>query len=110
MRSFSYALNGIKNLLRTEHNAGIHIASAVLVIFLGFVFKISKYEWCLLVLAIGFVLAAEIINTAIECLTDIVSPEYSEKAGKVKDLAAGAVLIASITAFAIGLIILLNAI
>lgn len=105
LKSLTYAVSGIKKLLRTEHNAWIHIVSAGLALLMAYVFQISKPEWCLLILAIGFVLAAETINTAIECLTDIVSPGYSEQAGKVKDIAAGGVLIASTTALAVGAII-----
>jgi diacylglycerol kinase len=76
-----------------------------LVIVFGFVFQVTKTEWVLLVLSIGFVLTAEIFNSAIEVLTNLVSPEQNSKAGLTKDMAAGAVLISAITAAIVGLII-----
>ncbi len=107
IQSFKFAIEGIILLLKTEHNAWIHLLSALLVIFIGFYMSLSITEWCFIVFAIGFVFVAEIINTSIEYLTDLVSPNYHEKAKKVKDLAAGGVLIASIIALSIGLIIFL---
>ncbi len=107
IQSFKFAIEGIILLLKTEHNAWIHLLSALLVIFMGFYMSLSITEWCFIVFAIGFVFVAEIINTSIEYLTDLVSPNYHEKAKKVKDLAAGGVLIASIIALSIGLIIFL---
>ncbi len=107
INSFKYAFTGIATLVRTQVNAKVHLVCAVLVIGAGCFFSISFVEWCLVVIAIGFVLAAEAFNTAIEFLTDLVSPEYHELAGKTKDLAAGAVLIAAVTAIAIGLFIFL---
>ena len=62
-------------------------------------------EWCIILLVIGMVLAAELMNSAIEMLTDLASPAYSKKAGRLKDMAAGAVLITAITAVIVGLII-----
>jgi diacylglycerol kinase len=105
LKSFTHAFNGIKTFFQIEHNSWIHIVATLVVICLGKFFNLNKYEWCLLAIAIGIVFISEIFNTAIEVLTDIVSPEYSEKAKRVKDLAAGGVLIASITALIIGLIV-----
>ena len=92
-------------MLKTQHNAWIHAVAAVIVIFLSFYFIISRIEWLFVIGSIGFVFVAELINTSIEILTDIVSPQKQEKAGLVKDVAAGAVLVAAITALVIGLII-----
>ena len=103
--SFKYAFQGLCHMLKTQHNAWIHIAAMVTVICLSFYFRISRTEWIFVIFAIGFVFAAELINTALERLTDIVSPEKQAQAGQVKDLAAGAVLVAAITALIIGLII-----
>ena len=83
----------------------IHVACALLVIALGFYFKITTTDWCILLLCIGVVIALEIINTAIEHVVDLVSPNYNEIAGKVKDLAAGAVLVFSIIALAVGVLV-----
>ncbi len=104
-KSFVYAFEGLKTLLRNEHNSRIHFFAAVIAIVLGFILKISTTEWCIILFAIGFVIFAEIINTAIETLTDMISPEYHKKAKEVKDLAAAGVLIAAIIALAIGVII-----
>jgi len=76
-----------------------------LVVFAGFYFSLSNFEWTVLVLAIALVLSLEMINSAIEYMVDLVSKDYNPVAGKVKDVAAGAVLIAAIFAIIIGLII-----
>lgn len=107
IKSFSFAINGIKLFFKSQHNAWIHAVATVMVISSGYVLDASTTEWCFLLFAIGFVFTAEAFNTAIEYLTDLVSPEYNETAGRVKDVAAGAVLIASVTALIIGCIIFL---
>ena len=83
----------------------LHILAARGVIVAGFLFDVTKVEWCLLAGSIGLVITAEIFNTSIETLTNLVSPEHNPLAGKTKDLAAAAVLIAAITAAIVGLII-----
>lgn len=102
LRSFKYAFRGIKFLILGEHNAWIHCFAAVCVIVCGFLFGLSTVEWVAVVFAIGFVLAMEAVNSAMEALCDYVSPEHREIIGRVKDLAAGAVLLAAITAAVIG--------
>lgn len=92
-------------MIRTQHNAWIHLAAALLVIFAGFYFSISEIEWIAVTLAIGFVFSAEAFNTSIEWLVDKISPEYDPVAGKIKDVAAGAVLIAAIAAAVTGIIV-----
>lgn len=104
-KSFVYAFAGIKELIKKEHNAWIHCFATICVIVCGIFFNISRMEWIAVSICIGMVLMAEAFNSAIERLTDIVSPEYNKKAGKVKDLAAGAVLLAAISAATVGLII-----
>jgi diacylglycerol kinase len=105
LNSFVYAIEGLRTLFRSEHNSWIHAVAAMLAITMGFLLDINNTEWCIILFAIGFVIVAEIINTAIETLTDIVSPEYHQKAKEVKDLAAAGVLIASITALIAGIIV-----
>ena len=105
MKSFKYAFNGMRILLREESNAWIHLCVAICVLVAGFVFKISTNEWITVILCFGFVFALELINTSIENIADFVSKEYHEMIKKTKDLAAGAVLVGSITAAVIGLII-----
>jgi diacylglycerol kinase (ATP) len=107
LNSFKYAFHGVWFMLRTQRNAQIHVAVAGLVTLAGIFFKINSFEWILLVFAIGLVLAAEQFNTAIEFLTDLVSPGTHEKAGRAKDISAGAVLVCAITAVVIGMIIFL---
>jgi diacylglycerol kinase len=103
--SLKYAFDGIAYLFKRQPNFWIHTIAALAVIILGFVFKISGTEWCLVIFAIGFVIAAEAFNTAIEVLIDLVSPKYNEKAKIVKDVAAAAVLVAAITSVVIGVIV-----
>lgn len=107
LSSFRYAYNGLKVFFRTQHNSWLHAVATVVVIGAGFIFNIERWEWGLVVLAIGLVLVAEALNTAVEFLTDLVSPGYNEKAGKIKDLAAAAVLLASVVAVIIGVIVFL---
>lgn len=107
LKSFVYAFSGIKQVIASQHNMWIHIVLALLTIALGFVFKINASEWIAIIISIGMVLAAEVFNTAIESLVDIISPNFNEKAGKIKDIAAAAVLITAITAAIIGMFIFL---
>ena len=105
--SFKHAIRGIHMVLRSEKNMQIHLIFAILVVFFGFLFCISPVEWMICMLAFGLVMGAELINTSIETIVDLVSPEYHELAGKAKDIAAGAVLTTSIFAAIAGLIIFL---
>lgn len=107
IKSFQYAFQGIAGLFRTEPNARIHLVLAVLAFILGCFFSLPATEWCLLALAMAMVFSAEAFNTAIELLTDLVSPEYHELAGKAKDVAAAAVLLSAMGAAAIGIILFL---
>lgn len=103
--SFRYATQGILYALRTQHNLWIHLTVALLVVVFGIFFSLSTTEWIGVSFAIGMVISAEIFNSSIEKLTDLVSPGISREAGQVKDMAAGAVFICAITAAIIGLII-----
>lgn len=85
----------------------IHVATTIVVIASGWFFSITPTEWCLVTLSIVLVLSAEGFNTAIEHLTDLTSPDYHPLAGKAKDVAAGAVLLAAIGAAIVGLIVFL---
>ena len=107
LASFRYAIKGIYHLFRYEHNAWIQAIAAFIIITLGFILHFSKTEWALIIICIGLVLMAEILNTAMELLVDLVSPEYNELAGKIKDLSAGAVLISSIVSLIVGLIVII---
>ncbi|MDR0811898.1 MAG: diacylglycerol kinase family protein [Paludibacter sp.] len=107
LKSFAYAFNGLKILLKEEHNARIHLVITILVVVAGFVFKISDYEWTAVLLCIGLVFSLEIINSALENLCDFVSPQKHEIIKKVKDLSAAAVLFSAIISVIIGGIVFL---
>jgi diacylglycerol kinase len=106
-KSFRFAFNGIVELFCTEQNARIHRVICILVIAAGFLLRISRLEWCIVVLCMGMVLSAEAFNTAIEKLVDHHFPEKNETARSVKDLAAGAVLLLAIAAVVCGLLVFL---
>lgn len=104
-KSFVYAARGIKSFITQEHNAWIHAAITVMAVAAGFALRITRVEWTAIILCIGIVFAAEAFNTAIERLVDIVSPGHDKRAGNVKDIAAGAVLICAIMAATVGMLI-----
>lgn len=105
LKSFYYAFQGIKVNILTERNLAIHFFVMLLVIVLGFVFKISVTEWLICILLFGFVITLELINTAIETTIDICMPEINPKAKLAKDTVAGAVLVVAIVAIVVGIII-----
>jgi len=105
--SFACAFRGIILFLREQPNARIHFVAAVGAVMAGIFLSISLAEWIVVTIVIGFVLSAELFNSSIEELVNIISPEYQKRAGNIKDLAAGAVLVAAITALTVGLIIFL---
>ena len=107
LKSFKYAFNGLQLLIREESNAKIHLFITVCVLIAGFVFRISGSEWIAVVLCIGLVFALESFNSAIENLVDFVSPGKHEAIKKVKDLAAGAVLVGAIASAIVGLMVFL---
>jgi diacylglycerol kinase len=104
LKSFSFAFKGIK-LAITERNFRLHLISTVLVVAFGLAVHLSNFEWVIILFCIGLVLSMEIVNTAIEEIVNFISPEHHLKAGRIKDLAAAAVLVASIAVFIIALII-----
>ena len=107
LRSFRFAFRGVGVLFREEHNAWVHLFATILVIAAGFIFQISQIEWALVAFAIGLVFAAEILNSALERLCDIVQPEQDKRIGDIKDLCAAGVLLCALAAAAIGLLVFL---
>ena len=105
LRSFGYAWKGIRCCVGKEQNISFHLIVTVLTIIAGFLLDITRTDWMIVILCIGVVIAAELFNTAIEKLVDLVSPERHPIAGQVKDIAAGAVLVCAATAAIIGLIV-----
>jgi diacylglycerol kinase (ATP) len=104
-RSFKYAFRGIRIIFKTQHNFWIQILVAIIVIFLGFFYTISHFEWIALVLCMMSVLVTEAINTAFEIDIDLTSPNFHPYARDTKDVAAGAVLLAVIASIVTGLLI-----
>ncbi|MEN9554457.1 MAG: hypothetical protein RLZZ232_743 [Planctomycetota bacterium] len=104
-QSFGFAVRGLQLLLRTQPNARLHLLATVAVLVLGAFSLRSPRDWALVLLATGLVWVAETFNTALEFLTDLVSPEWRPLAGQVKDLAAAAVLLAAATALTVGVLI-----
>ncbi len=104
-KSFAYAFNGLAYAFKTQHNLWIHTAATAIVVAGGIILDISTPEWMMITFAIGFVISTEVVNTAIEKIVDFISPEQNKMAGLIKDIAAGAVLISSITAAIIGCLV-----
>lgn len=104
-KGFLHAFEGIFYTFKTQNNFRFHSIIALLVIGLAFYFKVTNTEWLILLLVIALVLSAELFNTALESITDLVSPEYHRLAKITKDTAAGAVLVLAIASIAIGLLI-----
>jgi diacylglycerol kinase len=106
LESFRYAFAGIWHTLKTQRNAQIHVAIALVIFVLGLVLNLSLTEWAILALTTGFVLATEMLNTVAEAAMDYATAEFDPQVKIVKDVAAGAVLTATITAVVVGLLIL----
>jgi diacylglycerol kinase (ATP) len=107
LKSMGFALKGALKLITTEHSVMVQSTIAVALIIAGIYFKISKEDWMFQTLAIGLVLAIEGLNTAVEKVADFIHPDYHERIGFIKDIAAGSVFFAAMTAIAIGLMIYL---
>ena len=105
LRSFGYAWKGIRCCVGKEQNLSFHLIAMVVTVIAGFLLEITRTDWMIVILCIGVVIAAELFNSAIEKLVDLVSPERHPIAGQVKDIAAGAVLVCAATAAIIGLIV-----
>jgi diacylglycerol kinase (ATP) len=104
-KSMGFALKGAIKLITTEHSVMVQSSLALALVIAGFYFNITLTEWMFQTLAIGLVLSVEGLNTAVEKIADFIHPEFHEKIGFIKDIAAGAVFFAAMTAIAIGLII-----
>ena len=105
-KSFVFAGRGLRSLVLDEHNAWLHLGASIAVVAAGLVLRISMTDWRWLILAIGIVWLAEAFNTAIEDLCDRINPEFDPAIGRIKDMAAGGVLIAAVVAASIGLLTL----
>ena len=102
LRSFQHAGRGVAVMMASQHNAWIHAAATVVVILAGLLLRIPTPSWCLLTLAVVSVWVAEALNTAVEYLCDVASPEFHPLVQKSKDVAAGAVLLSALGAAIVG--------
>ena len=108
LKSVFFALNGIRAVFKSERNFKIHIVAMVIVILMGLYLEISSQTWGLVIFSIGFVLIAELFNTAVERLGDeTANGKQRQRVKNAKDISAGAVLISALTALTIGVIFLL---
>lgn len=105
LKSVVFAFRGAVKLITTEHSVMVQSSLVVIMTIVGFYFEISATEWMFQILVFGLVLSVEGLNTAIEKIADFVHPEYHERIGFIKDIAAGAVFFAALTAIAVGAII-----
>ena len=105
LKSLIYALKGLRMSWREQRNLKIQSIIALITTGAGFYFNITSAEWCMILLVMGLVIGLETVNSAIESLVDLVTRERTQMAGKVKDIAAGAVLFASVIAVMIGVLI-----
>ena len=105
IKSFRIALEGIKHVLNTQQNARIHAVFTLIVFLAALLLNLKENEWVSLLFVIGLVWIAEIFNTAMEVMVDIVSPEQSQGAKIIKDISAGAVLISAVISVLVGILI-----
>jgi diacylglycerol kinase len=105
LKSFVYAITGLRSAIRDQRNLKVQAIIAVLTLGAGFYFEITRTEWSFILFAIALVISLELMNSAVENLVDLVTTEHKPLAGKVKDIAAGAVLFASVMAVIIGVIV-----
>jgi diacylglycerol kinase (ATP) len=106
--SFNYAIEGVIHVLRRERNMRVHFALATVVLVLAFAYDVTKVELMVLLVSIAFVLFAEMVNTAIEEMIDVSTQRYDPRAKIAKDVAAGAVLVASVVAATIGYLVFVD--
>ncbi len=107
LKSFLYALHGLYDLWQTQQNFKIHIITALIIVGAAYGFGLSRIEFIILLLPIGIIIFSEIVNSNIERLLDIISPNTSHEVRIIKDMSAAAVLILSTTAIIIGLFLFL---
>jgi diacylglycerol kinase (ATP) len=107
IRGFGYAFNGLAHAAKTQLNFRVHLVMALVAVYTGYALHIAANEWLWIALCIAMVLMAELLNTALEFLTNLVSPGYNETAGHVKDIGAAAVVIAALFALVTGIVIFL---
>ncbi len=105
LKSVGFAVKGAYKLITTEHSVMVQFSLVVILTIAGFYFNISREEWMIQTLAFGLVLGIESLNTAVEKIADFIHPEFHDRIGFIKDIAAGGVMFAAAAAIAVGLLI-----
>ncbi|MFO0948575.1 MAG: diacylglycerol kinase family protein [Planctomycetota bacterium] len=105
VRGFYFAFAGVGHVWREQLNIKVHFGATILVIALGLFLSVDRRDWIALVICIGMVWTAEALNTALELIADVASPEFHPLVGKAKDIGAGAVLLSAITAAVVALLV-----
>jgi len=105
LKSIGFAMKGAYKLIMTEHSVMVQFSLAILLVIAGFYFHISREEWMMQTLAFGLVLGVESLNTAVEKIADFIHPEFHDRIGFIKDIAAGAVMFSAAAAIVVGLLI-----
>lgn len=106
LSSFRHAIDGLRHVVLTERNARIHLVAALMVVLCGAWLRLGTLEWALVIVAIALVFAAEMLNTVVERVVDLITSEHHPIAGHAKDVAAGATLVTVIAALLLGLVVL----
>ncbi|MBO7675376.1 MAG: diacylglycerol kinase family protein [Atopobiaceae bacterium] len=109
LRSFLFAIQGFRMALKTERNIKVMLLGSVFAVSMGFLLQIDLLSWAIILLCCGVVIAAELLNTAVETIVDLVSPEYHPLAGRAKDISAGAVWALCVIVALVGVIVFANA-
>ena len=104
-RSLNQAWRGIWYTCKTQGHMRFHLTAGIIVLVLAWWLRVSRFDWLILIVAVGSVFGAEVMNSAVELVVDLAQPHFDPLAGMAKDVAAGAVLIAAIQAVIIGLIV-----
>ena len=108
-RGLLFALQGFRTALRQERNIKVMLAGGAFAVAMGLILRIDAVSWAVVLVCCGMVIAAELLNTAIETVVDLVSPEFHPLAGQAKDIAAAASWVLSLTAAVVGVIVYANA-
>lgn len=108
-KSFLFALQGFRTAVRTERNIKVMLGGGVFALVMGAVLRLDLVSWAIIVLCCGVVISAELVNTAVETVVDLVSPEFHPLAGRAKDIAAAAVWVLSLMVAVVGVLVFVNA-
>ena len=108
-KSFLFAIQGFRTAVQTERNIKVMLGGAVFAIVMGFVLRIDLMSWAIVLLCCGVVISAELLNTAVETVVDLVSPEFHPLAGRAKDVAAAATWVLAVMVALVGLCVFANA-